>query len=135
MHPSQYFCLIQLFYPALFCLYPTYERIRGVRALQYSNGVRPLPLWLSYIVFDFAFIVVIAAATTITTWKQLGYWYGIEYLFPVLCLYGLAATLMGYLVSTVASSQLAAFAISVGTMAVMFSLSFLTFAVRMPLRP
>ena len=53
----------------------------------------------------------------------------------MLCLYGLAATLIGYLVSAVASSQPAAFAISVGTMGVMFGLSLMTFVVRMPLRP
>jgi hypothetical protein len=40
-----YFGLVMAAYPAFFALYPTAERIRGVRALQYSNGVRSLPLW------------------------------------------------------------------------------------------
>ena len=116
-------------YPALFCLYPTYERIRRVRALQYSNGVRPLPLWLAYILFDFSFVIIISAAVTISTWKEMPYWYAVGYLFPVLCLYGLAAVLMGYVISTMAGSQLAAFAFTAGTMAAMFALSVLAFAV------
>jgi len=41
-----YFGLVMACYPAFFALYPTIERLRGVRALQYSNGVRSLPLWL-----------------------------------------------------------------------------------------
>lgn len=40
-----YFGLAMAAYPAFFALYPTLERLRGVRALQYSNGVRALPLW------------------------------------------------------------------------------------------
>jgi hypothetical protein len=40
-----YFGLVMSAYPAFFALYPTIERLRGVRALQYSNGVRSLPLW------------------------------------------------------------------------------------------
>jgi ATP-binding cassette subfamily A (ABC1) protein 3 len=40
-----YFGLVMACYPAFFALYPTIERLRGVRALQYSNGVRSLPLW------------------------------------------------------------------------------------------
>jgi len=40
-----YFGLVMACYPAFFALYPTIERLRGIRALQYSNGVRSLPLW------------------------------------------------------------------------------------------
>ena len=39
-----YFGLVMSAYPAFFTLYPTIERLRGVRALQYSNCVRSLPL-------------------------------------------------------------------------------------------
>ena len=51
-------------YPAFFALYPTIERIRNVRALHYSNGIRAAPLWLAYLTFDFAFVLVISAVVT-----------------------------------------------------------------------
>ncbi|KAH8896791.1 P-loop containing nucleoside triphosphate hydrolase protein [Thozetella sp. PMI_491] len=130
-----YFCLVQAVYPALFALYPTYERIRRVRALQYSNGIRSLPMWIAYVVFDAAFIVVISACATITTWKEIPYWYSVGYFFPVLALYGLAALLMGLVISTMAKSQLAAFAFSVGIMAVMLALLTMTLALELAFTP
>jgi len=60
-----YFGLAMCVYPALFALYPTQERLRNVRALHYSNGIRAVPLWLAYTAFDFMFVVVISAITTI----------------------------------------------------------------------
>jgi ATP-binding cassette subfamily A (ABC1) protein 3 len=59
-----YFGLAMCVYPALFALYPTQERLRNVRALHYSNGIRAVPLWLAYTAFDFGFVLVIAAVTT-----------------------------------------------------------------------
>jgi ATP-binding cassette subfamily A (ABC1) protein 3 len=116
-------------YPALFCIYPTYERLRHVRALQYSNGVRPLPLWVAYLLFDFAFVLIISVSVTLSTLNQMPYWYAVGYLFPVLILYGLAALLMGYIISMLAGSQLAAFGFTAGTMAVMFALTSMSFSV------
>ena len=55
-----YYGFILACYPAFFALYPTNERLRSARAMQYSNGVRPLPLWLAYIAFDFVFVAVIS---------------------------------------------------------------------------
>jgi ATP-binding cassette, subfamily A (ABC1), member 3 len=91
-----------------------------------------LPLWLSYTLFDFCFILVISFALTITIWRQLPYWYAVGYLFPILALHGLAATLMGYAISTVARSQLAAFASTVMTAGLMLCLSILAFMVTTP---
>lgn len=59
-----YFGLAMSVFPALFALYPTQERLRNVRALHYSNGIRAVPLWLAYTTFDFSFVIVIAAVTT-----------------------------------------------------------------------
>lgn len=59
-----YFGLAMCVFPALFALYPTQERLRNVRALHYSNGIRAVPLWLAYTIFDFAFVLVIAGVTT-----------------------------------------------------------------------
>lgn len=40
-----YFGLAMSAYPAFFALYPTIERLRSVRQLHYSNGVRSISLW------------------------------------------------------------------------------------------
>lgn len=99
-------------YPAFFSLYPTFERVSKIRSLQYSNGVRPLSLWSSYLGFDF--IIVLFTSTICTaifvTQTQARMWYHAKYLFICLALYGIAATLFCYNVSLIAKSQLAAFA-------------------------
>lgn len=59
-----YFGLAMSVYPAFFALYPTVERLRKVRALHYSNGIRAAPLWLAYLIFDFCFVVLISAVVT-----------------------------------------------------------------------
>jgi ATP-binding cassette subfamily A (ABC1) protein 3 len=59
-----YFGLAMCVFPALFALYPTQERLRNVRALHYSNGIRAVPLWLAYTTFDFCFVLIVAAVTT-----------------------------------------------------------------------
>jgi len=43
-----YFGLAMAAYPAFFALYPTLERLRNVRQLHYSNGVRSICLWYVY---------------------------------------------------------------------------------------
>lgn len=97
-------------YPAFFALYPSNERRRYVRALQYSNGVRPFPLWASYLLFDFI-IVLISAAIVTALWAGMSnVWYHIEYVFVVFFLYGLASTLLSYIISLYAKSQLSTFA-------------------------
>jgi hypothetical protein len=91
-----------------------------------------MPLWVAYLLFDFVFVLVISTAVTLATWNEMPYWYAVGYLFPVLILYGLAAILMGYIISMLAGSQLAAFAFTVGTMGVMFAFTIMTFSVRDP---
>jgi hypothetical protein len=59
-----YFGLAMSVYPAFFALYPTIERLRKVRALHYSNGIRAAPLWLAYLIFDFSFVLLISAVVT-----------------------------------------------------------------------
>ncbi|KAM3515105.1 hypothetical protein MY11210_001223 [Beauveria gryllotalpidicola] len=97
-------------YPAFFSLYPSSERRRFVRALQYSNGVRPLPLWLAYLVFDFI-VVLVSSAIGTGVWAALSkVWYNIDYVFIVLFLYGLCSIIFSYIISLFAKSQLGAFA-------------------------
>ena len=117
-----YLGLALAIYPAFFALYPTLERLRNVRALHYSNGVRSLPLWLAYIAWDFSFILAGSVVSIIIFRAISSVWYSLGYLFVVLFLYGLASTLYSYVVSLFSKSQLAAFAIAAGSQAVMFLL-------------
>lgn len=59
-----YFGLAMSVYPAFFALYPCMERLRKVRALHYSNGIRAVPLWLAYLIFDFLFVLVVSLVVT-----------------------------------------------------------------------
>ncbi|KAI0441149.1 hypothetical protein F4803DRAFT_437510 [Xylaria telfairii] len=122
------FCLVQALYPAFFSLYPTYERRSQVRALQYSNGIRPFPTIFSYWVFDSLFVIIVAVVCTILI-EPATEWFGVGYLFVVQALYGFAAVLLSYLVSLVARSQPAAFAFSVLFMAIMYVLSIISLVV------
>lgn len=97
-------------YPAFFALYPSSERRRFVRALEYSNGVRPFPLWMAYLVFDFI-IVLLSAAVVTALWAGISdIWYHIEYVFVVFFLYGLCSILFSYVISLFTKSQLGTFA-------------------------
>ena len=114
-------------YPAFFALYPTVERLRQVRSLHYSNGVRSLPLWLAYITFDFLIVLASSVLSIIIFAAVSSVWYHIEYLFVVFFLYGLAAALQSYVISLFSKSQLAAFAIAATVNAVMFLLYFIAY--------
>ncbi|KAI4678327.1 uncharacterized protein J4E88_006848 [Alternaria novae-zelandiae] len=120
-----YFGLAMCVYPALFALYPTQERLRNVRALHYSNGIRAVPLWLAYTAFDFLFVLVISAVTTGIFAAASDAWYAPGYLFVVFFLYGLCATLFAYLISIVVTSQLAAFAFAAGGMVSLYLIYFI----------
>ncbi|GJN69804.1 hypothetical protein PLICBS_003856 [Purpureocillium lilacinum] len=112
-------------YPALFGLYPSTERRTLVRTLQYSNGVRPFPLWTAYLIFD-CITVAMASATVACLWSSLsGIWYHLEYTFVVFFLYGVAAALLAYLVSGFAKTPLATFAWAVAYQGLVF-LAYLT---------
>ncbi|KAI0125601.1 hypothetical protein BJ170DRAFT_702677 [Xylariales sp. AK1849] len=122
------FCLLQAIYPAFFCLYPAYERRSKVRALQYSNGVRAIPLWSSYMLFDLMFVLLISLACTGVISTQLYFW-ALGYLWFVMFLYGTAAMLASYIVSTFAGSQPAAVAWAMLVMIVECILSIITFII------
>ncbi|KIW29258.1 uncharacterized protein PV07_05083 [Cladophialophora immunda] len=122
-----YFGLAMAVYPSFFALYPTIERLRNVRGLHYSNGVRSAPLWLAYTSFDFVIVLVTSSITIIIFRAVTDVWYHIEYLFVVFFLYGLASTLLSYVISLFSRSQLAAFAFASGGQAVMFLLYFIAY--------
>lgn len=122
-----YFGLAMAVYPAFFALYPTVERLRNVRGLHYSNGVRSVPLWAAYTLFDFIIVLLSSAIAVIIFQAVSNAWYNIAYLFLVFFLYGLASTLLSYTISLISSSQLAAFAWAAGGQCVMFLLYFIAF--------
>jgi ATP-binding cassette, subfamily A (ABC1), member 3 len=122
-----YFGLAMSVYPAFFALYPTIERLRNVRALHYSNGVRSLPLWLAYASFDFIIVLLASVVAVAIFAGSSSVWYHIEYLFVVFFLYGLASTLLSYVISLLSRSQLAAFAFAAAGQAVMFLLYFIAY--------
>lgn len=122
-----YFGLAMSAYPAFFALYPTLERLRNVRQLHYSNGVRSVCLWSAYLTFDFMIVVATSVLTIIIFRGASDAWYHAEYLFVVLFLYGIASTMLSYVISLFARSQLAAFAFAAGGQAVMFLLYFIAY--------
>ncbi|KAK0383854.1 hypothetical protein NLU13_9765 [Sarocladium strictum] len=115
-----YMGLALALYPAFFALYPSNERRRFVRSLQYSNGVRPFPLWISYLIFDFIFVLVSAALVTAIWVGMSDIWYYIEYVFVVMFLYGIAATLNGYVISLFTKTQLGTYAWAASLQAIGF---------------
>ncbi|KAF2802707.1 P-loop containing nucleoside triphosphate hydrolase protein [Mytilinidion resinicola] len=119
-----YFGLIMVAYPAFFALYPTTERIRNVRSMQYSNGVRPLPLWLSHLAFDSCFIIVISAVCTGLLSIATPAWFSIGCLFVVMLLYGITAALLSYVISMFAPSSVAAWALATFSQLVLYFVYF-----------
>ena len=97
--------------------------------MQYSNGVRPLPLWTSYFLFDLVFVIIISVAYTATISAQFPFWWGPAYMFPVCFLYGMTGILTSYIISNRARSQLSAFMWTVAFLVLGFFALALAFAV------
>jgi ATP-binding cassette, subfamily A (ABC1), member 3 len=107
-------------YPAFFALYPSNERRRFVRGLQYSNGVRPFPLWIAYLLFDLI-IVLVSTAIVVAIWAGVSdIWFNIGYVFLVLFLYGIASTLFAYLISLFTKTQLGTYAWAAASQTLIF---------------
>ncbi|KAM0266934.1 hypothetical protein ACHAPA_006503 [Fusarium lateritium] len=115
-------------YPAFFALYPTDEKLHKVRALQYSNNVRPYPLWASYALFDMIFVTIIASLGTLAISANVENWYFAGYMFPVMWLYGTASMLWSYIISLYAKSELAAFGLTVCSMVGAFIITMVGFS-------
>ncbi|KAI5812229.1 hypothetical protein BZA77DRAFT_359663 [Pyronema omphalodes] len=122
-----YTCLAFSVFPAFFILYPAAERLRKVRALHYSNGVRAFPLWLAYTIFDFIVVILISAVCVGLFSAATSGWYHLPYVFVVMILYGLASILMVYCISLFMPSQLSAFAVAAGGQAAMFLIYLITY--------
>jgi ATP-binding cassette subfamily A (ABC1) protein 3 len=93
-------------YPVFFTLYPTNERISNVRSMQYSNGIRPMPLWLSHLAFDGIFVVIISAVATGLLSRSSPVWHGLGLVFVIFLLYGIACALLSYIFSMFAKTAI-----------------------------
>ncbi|KAK5095484.1 hypothetical protein LTS08_008126 [Lithohypha guttulata] len=113
--------------PAFFALVPTHEKLARIRSLLYSNGVRALPLWLSYASFDFIIVLIWSAIAVIIFTAVSSVWYHVGYLFIVFFLYGLASILLSYVISLFSRSQLAAWCFAAAGQAVAFLIYFVAY--------
>jgi len=60
-----YFGLAMAAYPGIFALYPSYERLRNIKALNLSNGIHPGPQWLAHLGFDLFFVIIVSVVTLV----------------------------------------------------------------------
>lgn len=132
---TSYFCLAMAVFPSLFALYTTVEKLRNVRALHYSNGVRSLPLWLAYLGFDFCIVLIVSVIAIVILRAVSNIWYYPEYLFVIFFLYGLASTLLSYIVSHFSKSQLATFAFAAGGQCVVYLIYLIAYMVALTFSP
>ncbi|KAH6642349.1 hypothetical protein C7974DRAFT_99830 [Boeremia exigua] len=117
-----YYGLIMACYPVFFALYPTNERISNVRSMQYSNGIRPIPLWLSHLSFDGVFVLVISAVATALIAFSTPVWHGMGLVFVVFLLYGIACALFSYIISMFAKNAITAwFIMALGQVIIYFA--------------
>ncbi|KAK9377645.1 uncharacterized protein V1513DRAFT_434837 [Lipomyces chichibuensis] len=122
-----YFSAAMVAFPAFVSIYPASERLRKVKALQFSNGLKALPLWLAYTLFDFAFAIISCVICIGILSSAHHALYGYGYFFVVLVLYSLASILLAYLIAQWAISVLASFAITILFQAGMFGLYLLAY--------
>lgn len=96
--------------PAFATLYPTFERLSKVRAMQYSNGLRVTPLWSAYLVYNFIPVIISSIIVIIFINNSIDNVFGAGYLFFVFLLYGICSVLFSFFISLFVKSQLGAFA-------------------------
>lgn len=90
--------------------------------MQYSNGIRPVPLWLSHLAFDGIFIIVISAVATALLAASTPVWHGMGLVFVILLLYGIVGALLSYVISMFAKNAIAAwFMITLGQVILYFA--------------
>ncbi|KAJ3959489.1 hypothetical protein N0V92_003875 [Colletotrichum tropicale] len=122
-----FFSIVLSIVPAFFGLYPNVERRSNVRGLQYSSGVRSLPLWAAHITFDYGIFVVALIIAVVIFVATSDIWYAPGYVFPVFVLYGLTSILLSYIFSLFMKSQVATFAAIMAYNSVGFAIYLIAF--------
>jgi ABC-type multidrug transport system ATPase subunit len=107
-----YFAVACSIFPGLFGLYPNTERLKNVRSLQYSSGVRTLPVWAAHIIFDFGIILVPMILAAMIFVVSSNSWYNGGYLFPIFMFYGLTTIIVSYFLSLISASPMATYAMT-----------------------
>lgn len=90
--------------------------------MQYSNGIRPVPLWLSHLAFDGLFVLVISVVATALLSTSTPLWVGLGYLFLVFFLYGIVCAILSYIISMFARTPVTAwFMLALGQIVLYFA--------------
>jgi ATP-binding cassette subfamily A (ABC1) protein 3 len=76
--------------------------------MQYSNGIRPVPLWLSHLAFDSIFVLVISVVATGLLSISTPIWVDLGLIFVILFLYGVVSALLSYVTSMFARTPVTA---------------------------
>lgn len=76
--------------------------------MQYSNGIRPVPLWLSHLSFDTIFVLGISIIATALLTASTPIWVDLGFIFLIFFLYGIVCALISYIVSMFAKSPVTA---------------------------
>lgn len=93
--------------------------------MQYSNGIRPIPLWLSHLAFDGIVVFAISTVAVAILAGSSPVWFGLGYIFIILVLYGFAAALLSYIISMFARSAVTAwFMVTLGQVIFYFGCKF-----------
>jgi ATP-binding cassette, subfamily A (ABC1), member 3 len=80
-------------------------------------------------IFDMIFVTIIASLGTLALSAHVENWYFAGYMFPVMWLYGIASMLWSYIISLYATSELAAFGLTVCSMVGTFTITMIGFSV------
>lgn len=104
--------------PAFASLYPTFERLSKVRAMQYSNGLRVLPLWTAYILYYLVIMLILCDICLGIMASGLNTIYAAGHMYLCFLLFLISATLTSFIISLFVKSQLAAFATAAAYQAV-----------------
>ncbi|KAL6866739.1 P-loop containing nucleoside triphosphate hydrolase protein [Trichoderma novae-zelandiae] len=107
-----YFAVACSIFPGLFGLYPNTERVKNIRSLQYSSGVRTLPVWAAHVIFDLGIIVIPMILAAMIFVVSSDSWYNGGYLFPIFIFYGLTTIIISYLFSLICASPMATYAMT-----------------------
>ncbi|KAM0521839.1 hypothetical protein ACHAPE_002401 [Trichoderma viride] len=107
-----YFSVACSIFPGLFGLYPNAERLRNIRSLQYSSGVRTLPVWAAHLLFDFGIILLPMIFAAMIFVVSSNSWYHGGYLFPIFIFYGLTTIIISYFLGLIAASPMATYALT-----------------------
>lgn len=107
-----YFAVACSIFPGLLGLYPNTERVKNVRSLQYSSGVRTLPVWAAHLIFDWGIMLVSMILAAMIFVVSSDSWYNGDYLFPIFIFYSLTTIILSYFLSLICATPMATYAMT-----------------------